>query len=72
MIDLKIQTNVFELDYESVIKEMNNRDMSQLNLIYEEEYKTGLEKMKKDYKEKKINIFDFALIKCRGIKKYIV
>ena len=72
VIDLKIETTVFELDYESVIKEIKNRDMSQLNLISEEEYQTGLEKIKKDYKEKKINICDFALIKCKGIKKYTV
>ncbi len=43
--------------------------MSQLNLISEEEYQTGLEKIKKDYKDKKVNICDFALIKCMGIKK---
>ena len=56
----------------AVNEEIKNRDMSQLNLISEEEYKIGLEKIKKDYKESKINICDFALIKCRGIKKYAV
>ena len=69
VIDMKIETNVFELDYETAIREIENRDMSQLNLISEEEYQTGLQKIKNDYRERKRNICDSSTIKCKGIKK---
>lgn len=70
VIDMKIETTVFELDYRSAIEETENRDMSQLNLIPEEEYRTGLERMEKDYRERRRNICDSSMIKCKGIKKH--
>jgi ubiquinone/menaquinone biosynthesis C-methylase UbiE len=72
LIDMKIETTVFELDYKSAIEETENRDMSQLNLIPEEEYQTGLERMEKDYRAKKRNICDSSMMECKGIKNFAI
>ncbi len=68
-ISIDIRVTISKLDYPGIIAEAINRDMSQLNLISDREYHKGLEKLKSDYTNLNDNIFDFALLECRGIRK---
>lgn len=68
-INIKIETTVTQLNYEAVIQEAKNRDMSQLTLISEKEYQAGLKKMKSDFKYNVQKVHDFSLITCRAMKK---
>ena len=67
-LDIKITTLVQPLNYAFAIKEVKNRDMSQLNLISEEKYLKGLQKLESDYDSGNNFFCDFSLIECRGIK----
>ena len=45
---VNIQTTIRRFAYKDIIEEVENRDMSQLNLISEDTYRTGLDAMKQD------------------------
>ena len=66
---INIDSTLQLLDYKIAFDEALNRDMSQLNLITEKEYKSGIRKMKKDMEEGVTRISDFALLECRCTKK---
>jgi len=67
-VDLQVHTSIYELDLAARIEEVKNRDMSQLNLIDENQYQQGLKKMKQDALDGKSILADFALLQCRAIK----
>ncbi len=56
-------------DFNDLIKETENRDMSQLNLISDEKYKKGLDRIKKDQKKDGFFMGDFAMMRCIARKK---
>jgi len=47
-VELDVHTVIRQFVYDDIIKEVENRDMSQLNLITETEYRDGLSKMRAD------------------------
>ncbi|MBN2532683.1 MAG: methyltransferase domain-containing protein [Spirochaetales bacterium] len=57
-----------EFPYDGLIKEVRNRDMSQLTLISEQEYQAGLDRLLLDSKEKEVYTGDFAFLDFAGKK----
>lgn len=47
-VTLDVHTSIQYFKFESIIKEVENRDMSQLTLISEREYSAGLERIRSD------------------------
>lgn len=61
-VTARVSVFIKEFSYKDMIQEVRNRDMSQLNLISEQEYKTGLDRLLLDSKEKEIYTGDIALL----------
>ncbi len=69
--DVKAEINVTikQFSYKEILKEANNRDMSQLSLISESEYEKGLNKIESDSKKNDSFTGDFALLNFTCTKK---
>jgi len=66
---MKITTSVARLNFTNAIRRVKNRDMSQLNLISEEEYQTGLNRLILDQENKVEYIYDVSILMARCRKK---
>lgn len=64
-----INTIIKKFYYKDIIEDAQNRDMSQLNLISDEEYKTGLNKIISDSKSSEYLIADIAFMDFLGEKQ---
>jgi len=65
---LEIKTKIKKTRYEEILFKVENRDMSQLNLISEDEYRQGLEKLKSDSKREEYFIGDISFMEILGKK----
>jgi ubiquinone/menaquinone biosynthesis C-methylase UbiE len=59
-IKLEIKTEIKKFGYKGIIEETRNKDMSQLQIITDEEYNKGLNKMEEDSKTNEYIIGDVA------------
>jgi ubiquinone/menaquinone biosynthesis C-methylase UbiE len=66
--EIRITTTVAPLDYPARIAEAENRDMSQLQHISEDEYRQGLARMREDRSAGHVYIADYAELVCRTLK----
>lgn len=67
-VQASIAVEIFELDLETRIKEVENRDMSQLHLISDREYEEGLSGMRSDLRKNRTVVSDFARLSVRAEK----
>ena len=65
---LEIKTRIKKISYEDILFEVRNRDMSQLNLISEDEYRQGLEKLIRDSRKETHYIGDISFMEIVGKK----
>jgi ubiquinone/menaquinone biosynthesis C-methylase UbiE len=70
-VKIKIKTIVSELKLEMILDEAVNRDISQLTLIGDDEYKAGIQKIKEDLERGTQNIHDMAFIEMNAQKLLI-
>jgi ubiquinone/menaquinone biosynthesis C-methylase UbiE len=68
IIDANIKVAVKRFKYTDIIEEAKNRDMSQLQIIAEEEYIHGLNEMERDGKGDETILGDLAIIEIHGEK----
>ena len=68
-IKVHIKIEVKKFKYKDIIEETKNKDMSQLQIITEEEYKEGLARMEEESKTEKEIIGDIAFTEIYGEKK---
>jgi ubiquinone/menaquinone biosynthesis C-methylase UbiE len=67
-IDVRIKVFIKKFKYKDIIEETKNRDMSQLQIITEEEYIHGLRRMEEDSKNNETIIGDVAFTEIYGKK----
>lgn len=69
-IKFNVKIYVKKFKYKEIIEETKNRDMSQFQLMTENEYRTGLEKMEEDSKTNEYILGDIAFteIYCEKLK----
>ena len=65
-VNIKVKMKKFK--YAHILEEAKNRDMSQLQIITEEEYNAGINQMEEDSKHSEYVIGDFALMEIYGEK----
>ena len=68
-IDLKIIVTVQKFMYKDIIEKVINRDISQLNIVTEEEYTKGIKKITVDMSKNESVISDLAIMEMNGYKK---
>ena len=64
-VDMAVRVAIREFDYEEAIAEAENRDMSQLNMISENDYRNGLSKMREDKKHTVRRVIDVPVLSAR-------
>jgi hypothetical protein len=67
-ITVNISIEVKKFKYTDIIEEVKNKDMSQLQIISEEEYEKGINKMEEDSKIHEYIIGDVAFTEIYGEK----
>jgi hypothetical protein len=71
-ITANIRIEVKKFAYKDIIEEVKNKDMSQLQIISEEDYVKGVNKMEEDSKTNECIIGDVAFTEIYGVKRIIV
>ena len=66
--EVEIKTRVRKFKYQEILAKVLNRDMSQLNLISDDEYFQGLDRIRHDEKAADSLIGDISFINLTGIK----
>lgn len=69
-INVNIKVEVKKFKYKDIIEETRNKDMSQLQIITEKEYKEGLNRMEEESKTEEEIIGDIAFTEIYGEKKW--
>ena len=67
-VEVNIKVKMKKFKYPHILEDAKNRDMSQLQIITEEEYNAGISKMEEDSKHNEYIIGDFALMEIYGEK----
>jgi ubiquinone/menaquinone biosynthesis C-methylase UbiE len=65
---IEIKTVLRKFRYDDIIQEVQNRDMSQLNLISDEEWEAGLAALRRDAAAKDYLVADIAFLDCVAAK----
>lgn len=68
-VKIRVKTVVSELNLKKVLEEAQNRDISQLTLIEDDEYESGMLKIKEDYKNAALLVHDMSFIELKALKK---
>lgn len=68
-VKIKVKTIISKANIKSILQEAENRDISQLTLLSEEEYCTGLDRIRTDLKDLKNRVFDMSFLELEAAKK---
>lgn len=67
-VRIKVKTIINKANMSRILEEAENRDISQLTLISDKEYKTGLDKIRYDLNNSHVPVFDMSFLELKGTR----